>query len=65
MSDWRPTPELRFAVPDRTTDERPVLQQLWISDRIGPFGYVAGFDEEWRDVRRAVIDAAGKEVPIR
>lgn len=59
--EWRPTSHLRFAVPDRTTTEPPVLQQLWAIDTMNAFGHIIGYDEEWRPVERAVVEQTARE----
>ena len=50
MSDWYPTPELRFVVRDIQINgmyvERNVLQQGWRRDNFD----VCAVETEWRDV---------------
>lgn len=55
QGDWLPTVDLRFAVPDHTTTEPPVLQQRWIISLVNSFGHLSGYDEEWRAVERVVV----------
>ncbi len=54
MTQWRPSPELRFIVPPHTTTDTPKLQQLWIADTLNAFGHVC-WVEEWRDVPTVVV----------
>lgn len=54
-AEWRPTSELRYAVPPHTTTEPPKLQQLWVSPNVNRYGHILSHDEEWRDVPRVVL----------
>lgn len=49
---YSPTMYLRWKVPSGTTDQRPILQQLWVS---GPH-------ERWCDV---MFHATDSDVPAR
>lgn len=55
FGEWRPTAEIRWARPAKTTSRPDKLEQKWVRDRFNNWlGFLDGFEEEWREVQIAI-----------